>query len=266
MIDFIIKKGSTSVILPVSLYDSSSTTGGKLSGLVYNSSGLTAYYNRMGASGSAVAITLATATKGTWATGGFVAIDGTNMPGDYELHIPNAALESGANHVLIQIKGASNLAPKNILIKLVDNEEKDTYDIVNHANYGNAQLVRSTTPANTLDVSSTGEAGLDFANIKDAASAKTLNNITIPTVTTVTDAVGVSAMADAVLDEVVEGTLTLRHMMRIFEAALAGKLTITDNGTTYTFAFRDVADSKDRISVTVNKTSKNRTAVTVDGA
>lgn len=46
----------------------------------------------------------------------------------------------------------------------------NTYNIVNHGDYGNAKLVRSTTPANTLDVSATGEAGLDFANIKDSAS------------------------------------------------------------------------------------------------
>jgi len=46
-------------------------------------------------------------------------------------------------------------------------------------------LVRSTTPANTLDVSATGEAGLDFSNIKDATGAHTLTNITIPVVTDV---------------------------------------------------------------------------------
>jgi hypothetical protein len=160
MFDFIIKKGSTSIILPVSLYDSSSTTGAKLAGLVYNSSGLSAYYNRMGASGAATAIMLATATKGTWATGGFVAIDATNMPGDYELHIPDAALVTGANMVLIQIKGATNLVPKNILIKLVDNEEIDSYTILNHADHGLAQLVRSTTPANKLVISSAGDVGI----------------------------------------------------------------------------------------------------------
>lgn len=60
----------------------------------------------------------------------------------------------------------------------------DSYAIVNHADYGNAHLVRSTTPANTLDVSATGEAGLDFDNIKDATGAHTLTNITVPTVTT----------------------------------------------------------------------------------
>ena len=41
-----------------------------------------------------------------------------------------------------------------------------------------------TTAGRTLDVSTTGEAGLDFDNIKDATGAHTLTNITIPNVTT----------------------------------------------------------------------------------
>ena len=118
MQNFTITKDATSQILPISIYDSSSTTGAKLTGLVFNSAGLTAYYNRSGAAGAAVAITLATATKGTWATGGFVAIDGTNMPGDYELHIPNAALATGTDTVMVQLKGATNMVPLNILISL----------------------------------------------------------------------------------------------------------------------------------------------------
>ena len=40
----------------------------------------------------------------------------------------------------------------------------DAYAVVNHVTYGNAQLVRSTTPANTLDVNATGEAGIDLDN------------------------------------------------------------------------------------------------------
>ena len=122
---FRITKGATSIILPISIFDSSSTTGAKLAGLVYNTASLTAYYNRSGAAGAAVAITLATATKGTWATGGFIAIDGTNMPGDYELHIPDAALATGANTVLVQLKGATNMVPKNILIELTSVDMQD---------------------------------------------------------------------------------------------------------------------------------------------
>ena len=79
---------------------------------------------------------------------------------------------------------------------IVGNVEKDVYDIVGHASYGNAQLVRSTTPANTLDVSATGEAGMDFNNIKDATGAKTLTNITVPTVTSITNGVTVATNSD----------------------------------------------------------------------
>uniref|UniRef100_A0A6M3ME60 Uncharacterized protein n=1 Tax=viral metagenome TaxID=1070528 RepID=A0A6M3ME60_9ZZZZ len=61
----------------------------------------------------------------------------------------------------------------------------DSFAVVNHANHGNAQLVRSTPPANKLDVSATGEAGLDFDNVKQATGATTLTNITVPTVTIV---------------------------------------------------------------------------------
>ena len=51
----------------------------------------------------------------------------------------------------------------------------------------NDDLAWPTTTGRSLDVSATGEAGLDFNNIKDATGATTLTNITVPTVTTNTD-------------------------------------------------------------------------------
>ncbi|MDH3981288.1 MAG: hypothetical protein OES84_00130 [Kiritimatiellaceae bacterium] len=63
----------------------------------------------------------------------------------------------------------------------------DAYAIVNNGTYGNAQLVRSTTPANTLDVNATGGAGLDWANVDGQTSAVTLSNTTVGTVTANTD-------------------------------------------------------------------------------
>ena len=42
-----------------------------------------------------------------------------------------------------------------------------------------------TTAGRTLDVAATGEAGLDFDNIKDATGSHTLTNMTVPVVTTV---------------------------------------------------------------------------------
>jgi hypothetical protein len=44
--------------------------------------------------------------------------------------------------------------------------------------------LKPTVSGRTLDISSSGEAGLDFDNIKQATSATTLSNITIPVVTT----------------------------------------------------------------------------------
>lgn len=177
MLELTIKKGTTSYILQVSLFDSSSTVGAKLAGLTFETASLTAYYNRAGASGAATAITLATATKGTWSSGGFVAVDGTNMPGDYELHIPDAALATGVNEVLIQIKGAANLVPCNVHIKLVDNDVGDVYAIVNHADYGNSKLVRSTTPANTLTVDASHRALSDLASILGTALTETADKL-----------------------------------------------------------------------------------------
>lgn len=117
-------KGTTSKLIDIFIQDSSSTTGAGLTGLVYNSSGLVAYYYREGA-GSATAITLATQTLGTWATGGFIVVDGTNMPGVYQLSIPNAALASGANSVVVLLKGATNMAPVVLEIELTGTDNQD---------------------------------------------------------------------------------------------------------------------------------------------
>src|SRR5574343_226106 len=81
--------------------------------------------------------------------------------------------------------GTNNVIPTVTTLTGHTAQTGDAYAIVNHADYGNAKLVRSTTPANTLDVSATGEAGLDFNNIKDATGAHTLTNITVPVVTSV---------------------------------------------------------------------------------
>ena len=50
----------------------------------------------------------------------------------------------------------------------------DSYAVVAHADYGNAQLVRSTTPENTFDVNATGEAGLDLDNTSGTIDAAQL--------------------------------------------------------------------------------------------
>lgn len=65
-----------------------------------------------------------------------------------------------------------------------------------------------------------------------------------------------------ILAGIVEGSLTMEQVLRIMLAALAEK---SSGGGTATVKFRDHADSKDRITATVD-TSGNRTAVTPDGS
>lgn len=116
---FTIVRGSTSQTIEFGILDATSKK--RLTGLLYNTSGLTAYFYRQNAAGS-TAITLADMTVGTWASGGFKVIDATNMPGFYQLGVPNAAIASstGIDRVSIYLHGASNMAPKIVHIDLVD--------------------------------------------------------------------------------------------------------------------------------------------------
>ena len=71
-----------------------------------------------------------------------------------------------------------------------------------------------------------------------------------------------AAIADAVHDEVVEGTVTLRQALRLFLSVMTGK---SSGGGTTSITFRDISDTKNRLSVTVDSKG-NRTAVnTRDG-
>lgn len=69
-----------------------------------------------------------------------------------------------------------------------------------------------------------------------------------------------ATIADAVHDEVVEGTTTLRQSIRLANAALGGKASGLE---TTAVAYRDLADTKDRITATVDADG-NRSVVTRD--
>mgnify|MGYP003335494201 CR=1 FL=1 len=117
--------GSTSQTIDVFILDSTSATGAGLSGLVFNSSGLKAYY-RKGATGSATAITLATQTVGgAYSSGGFVEIDATNMKGVYRLDLPNAAVDT-AGMVTVYLYGGTNMAPVVAEIETVNFDKFDS--------------------------------------------------------------------------------------------------------------------------------------------
>jgi hypothetical protein len=136
-------------------------------------------------------------------------------------YIHGSALTETAGQLAAGFKKVFDVATPVFTSESV-NQSANNNTILAHADYGNAKLVRSTTPANALDVSATGEAGLDFANIKDATGAHTLTHITVPTVTALTGKTGFSllstganlilkdstfalAIADAIWDEILTG-------------------------------------------------------------
>lgn len=121
----IIKAGKTSVSLNVFVPQSNVTTGNGLTGLVFNTASLTAYWLVPG--GSPAAITLATlaAVNSAWSSGGFKELDATNMPGHYRLDIPDAVLATGPT-VTIHLRGAANMTSAIIEIDLVAYDPTDT--------------------------------------------------------------------------------------------------------------------------------------------
>lgn len=70
----------------------------------------------------------------------------------------------------------------------------------------------------------------------------------------------VLAIADGVHDEVVEGSTTFRQMLRGFAAVLLGK---ASGLASTTAVYRDIGDTKDRVTATVDADG-NRSAVTRD--
>jgi hypothetical protein len=120
--------GSTSQSVTLFIQDSSSTTGAGLSGLVFNTSGLIAYYTFTGANATATAITLATlaAVNSAFSSGGFKEIDATNMKGVYRLDLPNTALAtSKGRSVAVMLSGAANMAPCILEIELTGWDNQD---------------------------------------------------------------------------------------------------------------------------------------------
>jgi len=106
--------GSTSQTVRFFIQDTSSTAGAGLTGLTHSTSGLTCYYSK--GIGAATSITLASQTAtGAYASGGFCAVDGTNMPGLYRLDLPDVVVDTEAE-VIVMLRGAANMAPVAIRI------------------------------------------------------------------------------------------------------------------------------------------------------
>ena len=165
------KGGLTSVSLPVFIADTSSTTGGGLSGVTSASSGLVLEYRRAGQSTWTSVTPQAGKTLGSYLSGGIVA-DGS-LSGAYEVDFPDAAFASGARMVVCRVRGVANMLA--VLIEI----ELDAVDYQVDA-FG---AIKPTTAGRTLDVSAGGEAGIDLANIGSPTTTVNLSGVTIKTAT-----------------------------------------------------------------------------------
>jgi hypothetical protein len=99
------RNASTITIAPASTSQSIEIYLGA-TGLVFNTSGLVAYYVRNREAPTPITLVTQTPT-GAWASGGFAEIDSSLVPGVYRLDVPNAAFAAGASDVTIVVRGAS---------------------------------------------------------------------------------------------------------------------------------------------------------------
>ncbi|MGO9444136.1 MAG: hypothetical protein ACLPXB_05075 [Thiobacillaceae bacterium] len=175
--------GSTSQLTEFPIYDSTSTTGALKSGLTYSS--MTACYYREGAAGS-TSMSLATMTMGTWTSLGFVAVDGTNMPGVYQLGIPNAAIAAGATQVTIYLT-ASGCVPVVIPIELTsvaDYPANMTQIAGSSVSTGSAQL-----GVNAVQIGGSAPGSATIGTVTNLTNAPTSGDLTTTMKASVTAAV-----------------------------------------------------------------------------
>lgn len=174
--------GATSQSVDIFIQDSTSTTGGGKTGLVFNTSGLIAYYTFTGANTTATAISLATLSLVTsaWSSGGFIEIDSSHQPGWYRLDLPNASITSGkGREVNLHLQGATGMAPCPVKVNLTG------WDDQNATNGGMSALPATACTTNaSLLTSGTGTDQISVSAGKLLLQA-TQTGVTIPAVTTV---------------------------------------------------------------------------------
>lgn len=146
------KAGLTSVSLPIFIADTSSTTGGGLSGITSASSGLVIEYRRAGQSTWTSVTPQAGKTLGSYLSGGIVA-DGSLL-GAYEVDFPDAAFASGARMVVCRVRGVTNMLAVLIEIELdaVDYQDATAFGL---AKFGDietdTQNIQSRIPTALVD-------------------------------------------------------------------------------------------------------------------
>jgi len=210
----------TSKTIDVALVQKAAATspGDPLTGLAFNTSGLTAYY-RAGQTGTVTAITLATQTVGgAYSSGGFVECDATHMPGQYRFDLPDT-LVSAANRVYITFTGAANLATHTVIlvVKAVDwsdgvrggmtalpNAAAEAAGGLYTRGTGAGQIsqtVNGLINGNVIDVAGTAQTARDLGASVLLSSGTGTGQVVLTAGKVQLDSTGNSAVATAVWDE-----------------------------------------------------------------
>jgi hypothetical protein len=140
------------------------------------------------------------------------------------------------------------------------------YDPATHKVQGLVLCDTTTTNTDMVDVSDLATILADTNELQTDWHNGGRLDLLIDAIKAITDTLVLADIADAVLDEVVDtnnpaNANSLREVVNVMSAALAGK---SSGGGTANIKFRDLGDTKDRISATVDADG-NRTAITDDG-
>jgi hypothetical protein len=279
----IVQAGATSVRQQIFVADSSVTTGAGKTGLTNAS--FTAYYFIDGAT-TPVSITLAGGTVGTWSSGGVKEISSANLPGWYEVGLPNAMfVGSTIRQTSVMYKG-TGIVPVCIQYQLVPWNPQDAVrlgltSIPNVAAGAAGGLPTATNSSGQI----TGLAGNVTGSVGSVTGAVASVTGSVGSVTgsvgSVTGAVA-SVIAAVEVGSYASGqdpaTLVLdtadavdnptncatpRQWLRVIMAILAGQ---ASGLATATAVFKNIdGATKTRVSATVDANG-NRTAIgTLDG-
>jgi hypothetical protein len=127
---------------------------------------------------------------------------------------------------------------------------------LNHLDADISSRLAPSVGGRTLDVNAGHQAGIDWGNVGNQASAVTLSSTTINQITSLAGG-ALTAIANAILGATFESTLTVAHGLQAIFSSVASKVS---GLSTNSPKFRDFADTKNRISGTT--TSDGRTTVT----
>lgn len=109
--------------------DSGGSPGEPTTGLLFSDieTGGSASYSRQGAARVDFELVTLASASASWTEGGFILVDDTNMPGLYRLDIPDAALVTGVDQVIIQLVAAvgKNTTMRPIVIDITDVDLRD---------------------------------------------------------------------------------------------------------------------------------------------